>query len=84
MIIHSKAKYTSNNLVKRNKFKFGQKEIINRFIFVKKYKLSFIKFGIGSLLLILKNSFVVLIEINNFFRVLGNFIGILKLLIKNY
>ena len=29
LIIHSKAKYSSNNLVKRNKFEFGQKEIIN-------------------------------------------------------
>ena len=83
LIIHSKAKYSSNNVVKRNKFKFGQKEIINRFIFVKKYKLSFIRFGIGSLLLISKNTLFILIEINNFFRVLGNFTGILKLLIKN-
>ena len=84
LIIHSKARYSSNNIVKRNKFKFGQKEIINRFIFVKKFKLSFTRFGIGSLLLILKNTLVVLIEIDNFFRVLGNFIGIFKLLIKNY
>ena len=84
LIIHSKAKYSSNNVVKRNKFKFGQKEIINRFIFVKKFKLSLIRFSIGSLLLILKNTFVILIEIDNFFRVLGNFMGVFKLLIKNY
>ncbi len=84
LIIHSKAKYSSNNIVKRNKFKFGQKEIINRFIFVKKFKLSLIRFSIGSLLLIFKNAFAILLEIDNIFKVLGNFIGIYKLLIKNY
>ncbi len=84
LIIHSKAKYSSNNIVKRNKFKFGEKEIINRFIFVKKFKLNSIKFGIGALLLIFKNFFVTLFEINNILRVLGNIKGILRLLIKNY
>ena len=84
LIIHSKAKYSSNNVVKRDKFKFGQKEIINRFIFVKKFKLSLIRFSIGSLLLIFKNAFAILLEIDNIFKVLGNFKGIYKLFIKNY
>ena len=84
LIIHSKAKYSSNNIVKRDKFKFGQKEIINRFIFVKKFKLSLMRFSIGSLLLIFKNTFAILLEIDNIFKVLGNFMGICKLLIKNY
>lgn len=84
LIIHSKAKYSSNNIVKRNKFKFGEKEIINRFIFVKKFKLNNVKFGIGTILLIFRNFFVILFDINNILRVLGNMRGILKLLIKNY
>ena len=84
LIIHSKAKYSSNNIVKRNKLKFGEKEIINRFIFVKKFRLSNIKFGIGTILLIFKNFFVIVFEINNILRVLGNIKGIFRLLIKNY
>ena len=84
LIIHSKAKYSSNNIVKRNKLKFGEKEIINRFIFVKKFRLNNIKFGIGTILLIFKNFFVIVFEINNILRVLGNIKGIFRLLIKNY
>ena len=84
LIIHSKAKYSSNNIVKRNKLKFGEKEIINRFIFVKKFRLSNIKFGIGTILLIFRNFFVIVFEINNILRVLGNIKGIFRLLIKNY
>jgi len=84
LVIHSKAKYSSNNIVKRNKFKFGEKEIINRFIFVKKFRLNNVKFGIGTILLIFRNFFVILFDINNILRVLGNMRGILKLLIKNY
>ena len=84
LIIHSKAKYSSNNIVKRDKFKFGEKEIINRFIFVRKFRLNSIKFGIGTILLILRNFFVIVFEINNILRVLGNLKGIFRLLIKKY
>ena len=84
LIIHSKAKYSSNNIVKRNKFKFGEKEIINRFIFVKKFKLNTFKYGIGTILLIFRNFFVILFEISNILRVLGNIKGIFRLIIKNY
>ena len=70
--------------MKRNKLKFGEKEIINRFIFVKKFRLSNIKFGIGTILLIFRNFFVIVFEINNILRVLGNIKGIFRLLIKNY
>ena len=84
LIINSKAKYSSNNIVKRNKFKFGEKEMINRFIFVKKFRLNSIKFGVGALLLILRNFFVILFEISNILRVLGNIKGIFRLLIKKY
>ena len=84
LIINSKAKYSSNNIVKRNKFRFGEKEIINRFIFVKKFRLNSIKFGIGTILLILRNFFVIVFEINNILRVLGNLKGIFRLLIKKY
>ena len=35
-VINYEAKYSSNNEVKRNFFLFGMKEVINRFIFVKK------------------------------------------------
>ncbi len=82
LVIHSKAKYSSNNIVNRNKFKFGEKEIINRFIFVKKFKLNKIKFGFGAMLLIVRNFFSIIIKIDNFLRVLGNIKGMLKLLFK--
>ena len=84
LIIHSKAKYLSNNIVNRNKYKFGEKEIINRYIFVKKFKLNIIKFGIGTMLIIFKNFFGIIFKIDNFLRVLGNIKGIFKLLTENY
>ena len=58
--------------------------MINRFIFVKKFRLNTIKFGVGALLLILRNFFVILFEISNILRVLGNIKGIFRLLIKKY
>jgi glycosyltransferase involved in cell wall biosynthesis len=84
LIIHSKAKYSSNNIVDRDKFKFGEKEIINRFIFIKKFNLNKFKFATGSIMLIFKNIIFTFFKINNFFRVLGNLKGVLNLFIKNY
>lgn len=84
LIIFSKAKYSSNNIVNRNKFKFGKKEIINRFIFVKKFNLNKFKFAIGSVILIFKNIIFIFFKVNNFFRVLGNLKGVLNIFFKNY
>ena len=84
LVINYEAKYSSNNEVKRNFFLFGMKEVINRFIFVKKNKLNILNFNFGLLLLLIKN--FVFILINNYkylFRLIGNLFGTILILFKN-
>ena len=60
------------------------KEVINRFIFVKKNKLNILNFNFGLLLLLIKN--FVFILINNYkylFRLIGNLFGTILILFKN-
>ncbi len=80
LIIYSKAKYHSDNIVKRNLLMFGNKEIINRFIFVKKFKINLKYFYLGCLVLVLKHllSFL-LLKPKFFFRFIGNIQGFLKI-----
>lgn len=79
LIIFSGAKYSSNNVVKRNPYMFGKKEIVNRYIFVKKFNISLINFYFGCLVLIIKHLIMVLLSNPKFmFRVIGNIQGILK------
>ena len=47
LIIYSKAKYSSNNIINRDPLMFGIKEIVNRHRFVKKFNFSLINFYFG-------------------------------------
>ena len=81
LMIYSKAKYSSDNIVKRNSLLFGIKEIVNRFYFVKKFSLRKSNFFIGSIFLILKNLILLIsLKPNYLLRIIGNFIGILKII----
>ena len=84
LVINHEAKYSSNNKVNRNFFKFGIKEVVNRFIFVRKNKFNIINFNIGLLLLLFKN-FIFIFNDNYKFvlRLLGNFTGIILIFIKS-
>lgn len=82
LIIYSKSKYSSNNVVKRNPFFFGIKEIVNRFYFVKKFGLNKFNFFIGCLFLIAKNLILLFtLKPSYLIRIMGNFIGLLKIAI---
>jgi hypothetical protein len=78
-IIAFNAKFIHPNNIERVDFNFGITEIVNRYILVRKHKLSIFCFFLGaflrffiSLLLIYKKNY------NFFFRSIGNIIGILK------
>ena len=78
LIINHDAKYSSNNVVERNFFIFGLKEVVNRFLFVKKNKLNKINFFFGIFFLIIRN--IIFIFINNYkfiYRFIGNILAIL-------
>ena len=83
LIICQKAKYFSDNEVGRNFFLFGIKEIINRLLFVKKNNLSIINFCIGLILMLFKNFiFIFTSNYKFFFRLVGNFIGLILFFFK--
>tara|TARA_B100001175_G_C19403102_1_gene587300 strand:+ start:107 stop:1015 length:909 start_codon:yes stop_codon:yes gene_type:complete len=78
LIINYNAKYSSKNVVERNFFIFGLKEIVNRYLFVKKNKLNKVNFFFGTFFLLIKN--IIFIFINNYkfiYRFIGNILGIL-------
>ncbi len=81
LIILSKAKYSSDNLIKRNPFFFGIKEIVNRFYFVDKFNLNKLNFIVGCFFLITKHliSFFT-IKPGYLLRIIGNFLGLLKII----
>lgn len=83
LVINCKAKYSSNNEVKRNFFIFGIKEVVNRQSFVKKNKLNYLNFSFGLILLLIKN--FIYIFLNNFkyvFRLFGNISGCILIFFK--
>lgn len=83
LVINHEAKYSSNNEVKRSYFLFGVKEVVNRYIFVKKNKLNIFNFNIGLFLMFVKN--LIFIFTNNYrfiIRLLGNIIGFILILFK--
>ena len=59
---------------------FGEKEIVNRYIFVKKFNFSLINFFFGCLILIIKHflSFFML-KSKFLLRMIGNIQGLLKI-----
>ena len=73
------AKVSTLKDIERNSFKFGIKEIFNRFLIVKKHKLSLFFFFIASFLKML-NSFLSFLKGNyrSLFKLLGNLVGIFK------
>ena len=80
LIINSKAKYSSDNNVKRNPFFFGLKEIVNRYYFVKKYNLRKSNFLIGCLFLIIKHLILFLMfKPVYLIRIIGNLVGLIKI-----
>ena len=80
LIINSQAKYSSNNNVKRNPFFFGLKEIVNRYYFVKKFNLSKFNFLIGCSFLVIKHLILFFtFKPGYLIRVLGNFVGLIKI-----
>ena len=82
LIICSNAKYSSNNIVKRNPYYFGVKEIINRYYFVNKFKLSKKFFFMGFLALVAKHFFMfVSLKPSYLLRIIGNFSGIIKIVL---
>ena len=82
LIICSNAKYSSNNIIKRNPYYFGVKEIINRYYFVNKFKLSKKFFFMGFLALVTKHFFMfVSLKPSYLLRIIGNFSGIIKIIL---
>ena len=82
LVICSNAKYSSNNTIKRNPYLFGVKEIVNRYYFVKKFKLSKKFFFMGFLALVTKHFFMfVSLKPSYLLRIIGNFSGIIKIIL---
>ena len=59
---------------------FGNKEIINRFIFVKKFKINLKYFYFGCLVLVVKHLLsILLLKPKYILRLIGNIQGLLKI-----
>ena len=81
IIIFSKSTYFTKNIILRNNFKFGIKELFNRYIFIKDNKLSKHYFFLGSFVLTLKNlARIIILDIKSFNRGLGNIISYIYIL----
>ena len=82
-IICSKSKYSHPNEIDRLDFKFGMQEVINRYKFVKTFKLNKKKFFITIVMKAFANFFYILSGRVNFVKKLfGNLIGIFLCLVK--
>ena len=85
LIISSNAKYSSNNIVKRNPYYFGVKEIINRYYFVNKFNLSKKFFFVGFIALVIKHLFILFsLKPSYLLRIMGNFYGIIKIILRTF
>ena len=72
------ATYTHPNEIIRSDFKFGVKEMLNRFKFVKKNKLSIKKFYVTAFLKCISNlNRIFSIRSNSITKLFGNIIGII-------
>jgi glycosyltransferase involved in cell wall biosynthesis len=81
LIIISKAKYHADNTINRNSINFGFIEILNRYIFIKKFELSNTCFYIGVIFLTIKNILKCLqIKKNNILQFAGNLKAIFYIL----
>ena len=78
LIVVKNAKCFHRNFIQRKSYFFGKKEVINRYYFVKKHKLSLIRLFIGIIIKMIMNlSFLQL------YKVFGNLIGLFTVL-KSY
>ena len=76
-----KTKVYADNTIDRNSINFGFIEILNRYIFIKKFKLSKICFYIGVFFITIKNiSKCYKIKKNNIHQFIGNLKGIFYIL----
>ncbi len=81
ILVVSKAKFLNPNYVNRSSFNFGKKEILNRYLIVKKYKLSKIKFLISAnLRLLISFLGIIKFDFKLLFRSFGNLFAIIKIL----
>ena len=81
IFVVSKAKFLNPNYVNRSSFNFGKKEILNRYLIVKKYKLSKIKFLISAnLRLLISFLGIIKFDFKLLFRSFGNLFAIIKIL----
>jgi glycosyltransferase involved in cell wall biosynthesis len=79
LVIVSKAKYKSENTINRNLFLFGKKELVNRYIFLKRNNLKKSKYFIMSFFILLKNFLKGLSNYKYFMRFFGNIYGLIKI-----
>ena len=83
LLISSNARFGNPNYVERSNFKFGVKEIINRYKFVKKFKLNKKLFLVLFILRFFKSlSQIFILKLNYFSRSMGNLYAILIILLK--
>tara|TARA_B100000427_G_scaffold328277_1_gene340989 strand:- start:751 stop:1653 length:903 start_codon:yes stop_codon:yes gene_type:complete len=81
ILVVSKAKFLNPNYVNRSSFNFGKKEILNRYLIVKKYKLSKIKFLISAnLRLLISFLGIIKFDFKLLLRSFGNLVAIIKIL----
>ena len=81
LLVSKNAKFKNPNFVERSNFKFGIKEIINRYKFVCKFRLNFLLFLLLSFLRFFL-SFVQIFKfkLNYFLRSLGNIFALLQII----
>ena len=83
LMICSSAKYSSENIVNRNDYFFGVKEIVNRYYFINKFNFKKKYFFLGLMFALLKNFLTLLCLKPNFLlRIIGNLHAIFKILFK--
>ena len=83
LLVTKNAKFKNPNFVERSNFKFGIKEITNRYKFVRKFRLNFLLFFLLSFLRF-SLSFVQIfkLKLNYLLRSLGNVCALLQIIFK--
>lgn len=83
LLVSKNAKFKNPNFVERSNFKFGVKEILNRYKFVCKFRLNFLSFFLLSFLRFFL-SFVQIFKfkLNYLLRSLGNIFALLQIIFK--
>ena len=83
LIVSKNGKFKNPNFVERSNFKFGIKEIVNRYKFVKKFKLNKILFLINSFFRFIKSFLQIFkFKFNYLMRSIGNVYGMISILLN--